>query len=570
LHRHPEDLGYVSGCRNSIETEVRLSDIHYLFRFRDLVAATIQEHRRIIAEQGWCWWGWWKRPSEDSRNDIWDLLAKETGGQQSVAIGLFDSGNDKVYRAKVTGVIKPSGSESQLAVPEGQADHVPSYYRGSPFSRAWIKLTDIEEQPIQFFGKYSFVEVPKLPNYSPSTLARFANKKIVGPEELRGMDSTIWRIRPSLPTDSGEQILLTVQALSESVSAEIVRCKSDGILHLTDVHFAGGGHRNQHVWRYESETDGARQTMIEAVAAALGERPRIGLVVISGDFTFIGSEGEFEEARTAIRRLLGILDLSTDHLVLIPGNHDIQWTTNANYEPNAPVVEAPAKARANYERFYKAVMGHEAGRYLAMGRRFALPCGLIVEICALNSSSLETGASFLAGMGRIDEGAFTDVAGRLGWTSAQTFALRMLVVHHHLALTEDLEPAEGYGKGYGLAVDAVRIQRLATRSGVHLALHGHKHRAFIWRSSVYELPEHTQTRYHLGELSIIGGGSCGSQETEGNSNYFNVITPKPTELGLDMYRSIQRGAFGMFSQWNAELSVESGTGLRLGEWNKVE
>ncbi len=126
-------------------------------------------------------------------------------------------------------------------------------------------------------------------------------------------------------------------------------------------------------------------------------------------------------------------------------------------------------------------------------------------------------------MGRIDEGAFADIAQMLGWTTANTLALRLLVIHHHLALTEDLEPADGYGLGYGLAVDAVRVQRLAARKGVHLALHGHKHRSFIWRSSVYELPEHAQLRYRLGELSIIGGGSGGSKETEGFSNYFNVI-----------------------------------------------
>src|SRR5215471_18560971 len=109
-----------------------------------------------------------------------------------------------------------------------------------------------------------------------------------------------------------------------------------------------------------------------------------------------------------------------------------------------------------------------------MGRRFALPSGLIIEVCGINSSSLETGKNFLAGMGRIDEGAFAEVAQRLGWTTAETLALRLLIIHHHLALTEDLEPAEGYGKGYGLAVDAVRIQRMAAQYGVHLALHGHK------------------------------------------------------------------------------------------------
>ncbi len=183
-----------------------MSDIRYLFRFRDLVAATIDEHRRVISERGWCWWGWWKRPSEDDRSDIWNSLAEETKGGRSVDVGLFDSGKDICYRAKVSDVIKPnpSGAGTPVKIPDAQADHVPSYYRASPFSRAWFKLTEIEEAPIEFFGNYSFTEAPKLPNYAPSTLKRFVNKKIVGPEELRGMDTTIWRVRPSQPTDPSE------------------------------------------------------------------------------------------------------------------------------------------------------------------------------------------------------------------------------------------------------------------------------------------------------------------------------------------------------------------------------
>jgi hypothetical protein len=44
--------------------------IRFLFRFRDLVAPTIALHREIIAARGSCWWGWWKRPSEDHRLDV--------------------------------------------------------------------------------------------------------------------------------------------------------------------------------------------------------------------------------------------------------------------------------------------------------------------------------------------------------------------------------------------------------------------------------------------------------------------------------------------------------------------
>jgi hypothetical protein len=144
-----------------------------------------------------------------------------------------------------------------------------------------------------------------------------------------------------------------------------------------------------------------------------------------------------------------------------------------------------------------------------------------------------------------------------------------LVIHHHLALTEDLEPAKGFGKGYGLAVDAVRIQRMAAQNGVHLALHGHKHRSFIWRSTVYQLPEYTQAEYRLGELSIVGGGSAGSSDTEAASNYFNVIAVKAGKLALEIYRSQHRGAFSVIQEWGADLTLSGSNGLKLGDWVKV-
>jgi hypothetical protein len=260
----------------------QMPEINFLFRFRDLVAPTIIEHQKVIRARGWCWWGWWKRPSEDGRNDIWDDLATRTANDRQVPVGLFDSGSGEVHEAHVAEVIKPAGgigggAENTLRVPPEEAEHVPPYYRESPFSRAWIKITQIESRPINFFDNYSFAEAPKLPNYTEATLQRFANKKIANADELRLMDTTIWRIRPSAPGDLSEQILLSIQALTHPISAEVVRCKSDAILHLTDLHFAVNANRDQHVWRYDSEADEPHHTLVEAITSALGQR-KVGMV----------------------------------------------------------------------------------------------------------------------------------------------------------------------------------------------------------------------------------------------------------------------------------------------------
>lgn len=101
----------------------------------------------------------------------------------------------------------------------------------------------------------------------------------------------------------------------------------------------------------------------------------------------------------------------------------------------------------NYADFYQALYGHSPDSRLSMARRFILPSGIVLETCALNSSSLETGKSFLAGMGKIEEAAFDDIAKKFHWEEASA-SLRILALHHHLVLTENLEPFRDYYRRY--------------------------------------------------------------------------------------------------------------------------
>jgi predicted phosphodiesterase len=548
-----------------------MTENQFAFRFRDLVAKTITEHENIIKEKGSVWWGWWKRPSEDARPEVWDHLAKASNADP-IRVFLFDSGTEKgVYEAIVVQVIAPAGdAEETVTVPNGENELIPRYYRESPFSRAWMKIAEIKKVE-NFWGNYSFSEIKRLPGYNKAVLDRFKNKIIKNADELRLMDTTIWEVRPAKAGDHNEEILLSINSVSEAISQQTIRCEGEAILHITDMHFAVGKPRGQHVWRLESETTNS-STMVEAITNAISatKNTKVGLVIASGDFTYIGSEDEYKEAASAMMRLLGNLDLSADHLIIVPGNHDIQWATDAEYQHDAEVVEAPATARKNYEAFYRAVMRHDPSKHLAMGRRFVFPSGVVLETCALNSSSLATGKKFLAGMGRIDEGSFEDVALQLGWKENEpSMALRLLVIHHHLAVTENVEEANGFASGYGIAIDAVRVQRMAAKRNVQLAIHGHKHRAFLWRSTVYGLPEHTQPKHRIGELSIVGGGSSGSSETEAQKNYFNVFKLEATGVTLEIFKSEKHGIFEQMQELRAPFSMHSTGGLALDDWESL-
>src|SRR5688572_18982673 len=135
------------------------SPIRFLFRYRDLVAKTLDEHRAVLQANPakGCWWGWWKRPHEDARQEVWDAIraAIVASPQGRTRIGLFDSGAPNnvavhpVWIDKVEPPLQGGSTLDPLPVPGGELDLVPLYYRNSPFSRAWMHIVEIETTPIE-------------------------------------------------------------------------------------------------------------------------------------------------------------------------------------------------------------------------------------------------------------------------------------------------------------------------------------------------------------------------------------------------------------------------------------
>lgn len=547
--------------------------IEFVFRYRDLVAPTLEEHRKLIAARGACWWGWWKRPTESARRDVWTALNTRIAAQGSVAIGLFNSGTNTddaaVHRAVVTQVIPPNDADPNLAlaVPAGDEGLIPPYYSISTFSRGWLRLSQIDTDPLPFFGRYAYAEPPPLRGIPKRYLDRLLNKLVTDADELRTMDTTIWHVRPGASNDRAEKFLAPAIAVTDAISTQPIAVEGDTILHLTDLHFATGANRTQHVWGYPDESE-ARPTLTDTLALLPGKES-IGLVIVSGDFTFMSSAEEFDAAAKSLGALLGVLGLGPDHLVIVPGNHDIQWTRDKAdvYQRGAEVDNATKEANEEYGRFFRRVLQQDPDEAFAMGRRFLFPSGVVVEICALNSSSLEQGKGYLAGMGRVRPQVFRRVSKVLKWDVPKSLALRMLVVHHHLTATEDVEDPSEYYTGFGMAIDAKTILREAARAGVQLVLHGHRHRTFVWRESVYALPEFAETKWALGNVAILGGGSAGSRDVESGRHFVNLLTVGSEALTLKMLRSTNLGDFAVMQTWRSALAFDDGR-LHLGDWSQ--
>lgn len=174
---------------------VRTGDL-LLLRFRDLARPTISSHRTILEAnpEGYVWWGWWKRFTEDPRVALWVEFEKMArSGEARVA--LFDSGSPSgdVRRATVSLILPPrlnTFGDSMAFLPEpAERQHIPEYYRTNDaresFSRAWLQITSIEDGPCAFYNRYQII--------TPGSIDH--GVVIRSSDQLASQGVTLWHIR---------------------------------------------------------------------------------------------------------------------------------------------------------------------------------------------------------------------------------------------------------------------------------------------------------------------------------------------------------------------------------------
>jgi hypothetical protein len=116
-----------------------------LLRFRDLVTepgGNIAEHRRIIRQRGYAWWGWWARQRERVPHKVLEALFPSDDHKTPVI--LFDSGMMRLYKTvSRKAVVAPS----HLGVNSPDFEATPEYYVRGRYP-AWFRLDD-DIVPIQ-------------------------------------------------------------------------------------------------------------------------------------------------------------------------------------------------------------------------------------------------------------------------------------------------------------------------------------------------------------------------------------------------------------------------------------
>jgi hypothetical protein len=97
-------------------------------RFRDLnieIGDTIKEHRKIIDDFRYCWWGWWKKAEERVPYSVMRYFKNVIASEGYIWIFLVDSGTRRLYNAKL---IDLDYANDEIPKECREIDKVPEYY----------------------------------------------------------------------------------------------------------------------------------------------------------------------------------------------------------------------------------------------------------------------------------------------------------------------------------------------------------------------------------------------------------------------------------------------------------
>jgi 3',5'-cyclic AMP phosphodiesterase CpdA len=263
--------------------------------------------------------------------------------------------------------------------------------------------------------------------------------------------------------------------------------------------------------------------VLSSFLAGLGGA-RVGVVVVSGDLISIGDANAYPAAQECIESVLDVLGLTREHVVIVPGNHDI-WLKGVAHPTRDYSHEKP------YRNFLQGFYMREF-QDLEWIQRFNAD-GWDLTFFTLNSARLRTDDMKeygYVGVHRYEQ-MLDFISDTLGARPRlEDNRLVTGVTHHHL-LPVPLVSLPDQDRPVSLALDAGQILDSFQKCGVQLALHGHQHVPFVSRSGRL-----TQLAGLWDDEDVLdlGGGSCGAASARllPEAPFNTVALYEPSQTGI--------------------------------------
>jgi len=297
------------------------------------------------------------------------------------------------------------------------------------------------------------------------------------------------------------------------------------IIHLSDVHFgrkpSGGTEGEMHRFR----TKGALHNNTPLADHILKEceRERTAnhriIVVISGDIAYQATKDEYDQAFEFVERLRQGLDLPRHHVILVPGNHDVNWRLSAH------------DSSTRFDDFLKFARKVFGGTELLKGLYPYLTWDFDVEskrpepkeilsvhvlkehgivFIGFNSCVVEDHNLHFGAIGAAQLNLAADALQKVdpSW-------LRIAVMHHHVLPLDSMLPRQGDGTSMDGTIvhDYGIVEHRLHQLGFDMLLHGHKHEPGVRISklvSAYDDTNWSQSK----SIIVCGAGSAGVEESE--------------------------------------------------------
>lgn len=464
-------------------------------RFRDTTPGidTIVEHRAMLLSAGVVGWGWWKKTFEDDQSEAIESTLAKNG---ELEILILDRSTERAFRCRCVAFHRPYEAPDQT---------VPAYYRGHVAVTAGVfTLQSIDDVAYDF------------------ELA-----------DLVGDRTFLW---------IGSKVDPALGHLAAPAQARGRSC----VLHLSDLHFG-----NDYAFRRQGEAlalGDPRMTLTDCIMADLervGLSDDVAAIIVTGDFMTHGKYDD-EHRRAALDEfgaLLARLNLDRENLIPVPGNHDVvRYPAEAKIDirENALDRQATYEHETHFRTFVDQLIGRDWKASLNYVRRVHLG-DADLDVCVVNSCIIA--ATEWTEYGYVGKNGLDAIA-ELGEQNIERPTFRFLALHHHLLPVANVEAPRS--KGVTLTLDAAEILTAGQQSSVHIALHGHQHKAKVARYQSLGLNGEATT----GPIYVVANGSAGAKNARlpaGELNTYCLFRLNPD--GIDL--------------WVRELRLDARQGLEI-------
>lgn len=467
-----------------------------VLRFRDFDVDTIAEHRQVIAEAGYVWWGWWRKNTEPTRREELEDI-QELARAKPVEIGLFDRSTDRFFSARITDCV----TERERG-PSPEPSKTPKYYSDKSTIAAWFKITNIDELNRDPFtekfgevpiGDFTFFPIRDF-RVVPTRRGRTVSASGVGPAQGSMPDvlfSEMGRMidTPPVLIDAPPQ-----KSIPDSPRTDTIDARSDYLLHISDLHF-GSDHG------FPRKRGVGEETLINRLSEDVRDLcdGQLGVIVISGDLTSkADTDSLIGEAAKFLEVLSTELRVPREAIFVVPGNHDFKLH---EYEPTD----------YSHERLFHMMLESFHGESYLNKRihRIRMPCGREIELLLINSVRLRRRDQ--SNYGYVDWSLYEKELKAVGFDQA---VIRIAVLHHHLIsmLREESVDEESPQASISTTLDAGAVIEGLQAHGFRVALHGHQHvpgsirisRGVVANSKI-DLADYKR------DLVALGAGSAGAK-----------------------------------------------------------